>query len=58
MKSLILTAAETKTSQQQNSNMRLSDFDMLTQEQLNYASYKNVIENSDNDKAADDLKND
>ena len=58
MKNLILTAAETETSQQQSSDMKLSDFSMSTQEQSNYVSYKNVVRNSDDDKAVNDLKND
>ena len=37
--------------------MKLSDFNILTQEQLNYILYKDVVRNSDNDKAADNLKN-
>ena len=38
--------------------MRLSDCDILTQEQSNYASYKNVVRNLDDDKIIDNLKND
>ena len=48
---------KTEALQQQSDDMRLSNSDMLTQEQLNYMLYKNVIRNSDDDKAADDLKN-
>ena len=58
MKSLILIVTETEASQQQSDDMKLLNFSMLTQKQLNYASYKNVAENSDDDKAANDLKND
>ena len=58
MRSLILAVTETETLQQQSSDTRLSDCDMLTQEQLNYVLYKDVAENSDDDKAANDLKND
>ena len=58
MKNLILIAVETEASQQQSNNMKLSDFSMSTQEQSNYVSYKNVVRNSDDDKAVNDLKND
>ena len=57
MRNLILITAETEASQQQSDDTKLSDSDMLTQEQLNYASYKNVVRNSDNDKTVNDLKN-
>ena len=58
MKNLILIAVETEASQQQSNNMKLSDFSMSTQEQSNYVLYKNVVRNSDDDKAVNDLKND
>ena len=57
MKNLILTAVKTEISQQQSNDTKLLNFSMLTQEQLNYVLYKNIAENSDDDKAADDSKN-
>ena len=58
MGSLILAAAETGASQQQSGGTGLSDSGMPTQEQPNYAPYKDVAGNPDDDKAADDPKND
>src|SRR2546421_3557365 len=58
MGSLILAAAETGASQQQSGGTGLSDYGMPRQEQPNYAPYKDVAGNSDDDKAADDSKND
>ena len=49
---------KTEILQQQSNDMKLLNSDMLIQEQLNYMLYKNVAENSDDDKAADDSKND
>ena len=58
MKSLILITTETEALQQQSDDTELLNCDMSTQEQLNYVLYKNVIRNSDDDKAVNDLKND
>ena len=58
MKNLILIMIKTEILQQQSNDMKLLNSDMLIQEQLNYMLYKNVAENSDDDKAADDSKND
>ena len=57
MKNLILIVIKIEASQQQSNDTELLNSDMLTQEQLNYVSYKDVVRNSDNDKAINDLKN-
>ena len=57
IRNLILITVKTETLQQQSDDTRLSNCNMSTQEQLNYASYKDVVRNSDNDKTINDLKN-
>ena len=57
MRNLILIVIKIEASQQQSNDTELLNSDMLTQKQLNYVSYKDVVRNSDNDKAINNLKN-